>query len=517
MKNKAKAPGTNFFTRDETVKAYRSILASVLCILVGILVGFLIMLLSMAFNNSADPIQGLLAILKGPFNSTRYAQTTVGNMIFYAVPLIFTGLSVAVSYKTGLFNIGAAGQFYLGLTGALLVALNINTTGNRFLGVLVWLLALLVGMIFAALWGTIPGIFKAIFGINEVIACIMTNRIAANLTTLIFTLQPHLSNVAGGKSDYLITTAVTGNWTPDLGLGTLLGHGTIKCYLDIGIIFAIVIAILVWFLMNKTTLGYSMRGCGANRNAAKASGMNEKRNIILAMAISGALAGLGACFYYLNPGIEFKFASANEVLPAYGFNGIPAALLANSNPIGIIFSALFLRYISSTGTYLQKYGFNLYFADIIIAVIIYLAGFTRFLQEKFDFLHLKAEKKRTEKRLARLEKEDIETYDKYTYGDEKPRKTGVISENVEAKTQPGVAEIAPKIEEKSEEKTEYKYIKPGENGPELVEEKAEIKEPSTKEENRNLTKEDYRKIISEEFKVAIEEFLNENAKKGDNK
>ena len=109
--------------------------------------------------------------------------------------------------------------------------------------------------------------------------------------------------------------------------------------------------------------------------------MNEKRNIVLSMAIAGLLAGIGGAIYYLNPGIEFRFESAYSKLPDYGFNGIPAALLASSNPIGVIFVSLFIRYLNIGGDNLTSAGFNKYIADVIIALIIYFAGFAKLFNE----------------------------------------------------------------------------------------------------------------------------------------
>lgn len=360
------------FRRQEGTK---SIFASLISILVGIVFGFILMLICSIFLSKANPGQAFLYLLKGPFGSTTAAWNQFGTMLFYAGPLIFTGLSVAVAYKTGLFNIGAPGQFLMGTMGSLLIALNINTVGNRTAGVFVWMLALLVGTLLGFIWSLIPGALKAFFGINEVIICIMTNWIAANIVSWVFSSQPNLANTPEGKSGYLIKTLTTGNYTPTFGSGS---------YLDIGIIFAIIAAILMWIIMNKTALGYSLKACGYNKDAAKYAGINEKLYIMIAMGIAGALAAMGGAFYYLNPNIELQFKSVYQSLPDYGFNGIPAALLANCNPIGVIFSAIFIRWLNASGSFLQRAGYNKYFADIIIAAIIYLAGFSRFMREQLD-------------------------------------------------------------------------------------------------------------------------------------
>ena len=355
----------------------KSIISSVLCILAGVVVGFIVMLIIAAASpdiSAADAFKGLGIILGGPFSSgtAKYVNMNFGDMIFYSGPLIMTGLSVAVAFKTGLFNIGAPGQYYMGTMGSLLVALSIPSS-NGAQSFFIWLFAIIVGMAFGALWGAIPGLFRAFFNVNEVIVCIMTNWISANIVTLVFSSMPQLVNTGMGKSGYLITTATTGNGTPKIGLDKIFPGS----YIDIGIILAIVVAIVLVIILNKTTFGYELKACGNNRYASKYAGMNEKRNVVLSMVIAGALAGVGGALYYLNPGIEFQFLSAYGSLPDYGFNGIPVALLASSNPIGIIFTGIFLRYIAQGGNELTSAGYNRYIADIIIALIIYFAGFSK--------------------------------------------------------------------------------------------------------------------------------------------
>lgn len=355
----------------------KSIISSVLCILAGVVVGFIVMLIIAAASpdiSAADAFKGLGIILGGPFSSgtAKYVNMNFGDMIFYSGPLIMTGLSVAVAFKTGLFNIGAPGQYYMGTMGSLLVALSIPSS-NGAQSFFIWLFAIIVGMAFGALWGALPGLFRAFFNVNEVIVCIMTNWISANIVTWVFSSMPQLVNTGMGKSGYLITTATTGNGTPKIGLDKIFPGS----YIDIGIILAIVVAIVLVIILNKTTFGYELKACGNNRYASKYAGMNEKRNVVLSMVIAGALAGIGGALYYLNPGIEFQFLSAYGSLPDYGFNGIPVALLASSNPIGIIFTGIFLRYIAQGGNELTSAGYNRYIADIIIALIIYFAGFSK--------------------------------------------------------------------------------------------------------------------------------------------
>ena len=364
-------------------EATKSILSSLISIGIGLLVGLIIMIFIAIFGKNGEVIRafrGLGYLLKGCFSSTRTTRVLAdtGNTIFYAVPLIFTGLSVAIAYKTGLFNIGAAGQFVMGTVGALLVGLYIQTT-NRFAGIMVWILAVIAGMLFGMLWGIIPGLLKAFFNINEVIICIMTNWIAANIASWVFENCPAIISKANTKQAYLIKPIESGNFTPTLGFDKIFPNS----YVDIGIIIAIVVAIVIYIILNKTTFGYELKACGANRNASRYAGLNEKRNIILSMGIAGALAGLGAAMYYLNAGIEYNYLNQYIALPAYGFDGIASAFLANCNPIGVIFTSLFIKYINAGGEYLanRNVQFSRYIADIIIAAIIYSAGLSRIVRE----------------------------------------------------------------------------------------------------------------------------------------
>lgn len=357
----------------------KSFIAALLCILGGVLVGFLVLVVIALFSKDipiSDAFKGLHIILSGPFaNFGPNTVKTIGNMLFQTAPLLMTGLSVAIAFKTGLFNIGAPGQFLMGAMGTIVTALSIPTTPQT--AILVWLLSLAVGMLCGMVWGLIPGFFKAFLNVNEVIVCIMTNWIAANVVSWVFSANPHLTDSNAGRTMYAIKTAVNGVTTPKLGLDKIFKNSTI----DIAIVLAVIIAIGVFILLNKTTLGFELKASGYNKHAARYSGMNEKRSIMLSMALAGGLAALGASFYYLNASPDFTWETYSK-LPSYGFNGIPVALLACSNPIGVIFGAVFLRYIDWGGYYLSGMtGYNEYVSDLIIAVIIYFAGFSMLIQQ----------------------------------------------------------------------------------------------------------------------------------------
>lgn len=179
-----------------------------------------------------------------------------------------TGLSVAVAFRTGLFNIGAPGQYLMGTTATLYIALTIPT--ETVPAWIVWILAFAGGMLAGAIWGCIPGILKAYLNINEVITCIMTNWIAANLVTWFFDVRDELKNAEeGGKVGYIKPTSSNGVETFDFGLDKLFPGSQVSG----GIIIAILIAIVVYIVMTKTTFGYQLKACGSNRHAARYAGI----------------------------------------------------------------------------------------------------------------------------------------------------------------------------------------------------------------------------------------------------
>lgn len=360
----------------------KTVIASLISILIGLLVGCVIVLV-VGLSNSGLGMgsvwDGIRLVLGGILSTGRDAggsltfgfnPTNVGNMLFRATPLILTGLSVAVAFKTGLFNIGAPGQYLMGTAATLIVALSIPTAAVP--APIVWLLAFLAGMAAGAAWGAIPGLVKALLNINEVLACIMTNWIAANLVTWIFDGSVWCNTVEYGKTKYVYKTVYNGVETARAGLDKLFPGSQVNW----GFGIAVVMAILVYVFMTKTTMGYELVSCGSNRHAARYAGISDKRNIVLSMAIAGGLAGAAASLYYLSGNTEFVWETYQS-LPATGFNGIPVALLASSNPIAVIFTGCFMSMLNIAGqqlTYLTAY--NEYITDVIIAAIVYLSAFS---------------------------------------------------------------------------------------------------------------------------------------------
>ena len=395
----------SFFDKAGT----RSVLASLVAILVGMLAGGVIILIvgltnpSLGIKGAWEGIRlvvaGLFATGRSPSGSLTFGfnSASFGNMLFRAVPLIMTGLSVALGNKAGLFNIGAPGQYLAGTAASLFVALSVPT--NVVPAWLVWIIALLAGMMAGACWGAIPGILKAYLNINEVLACIMTNWIAANAVTWVFDVSNLKNVLEGTKSGYIYKTStilndvvidsVRSTVGANLPEGAQLvatrgGVATGKMGLDAifsgsqvngGILVAILIAIVIYVILSRTTLGYQLKACGANRYAARYAGIQDKRNIVLTMALAGALAAAGGALYYLSGNTEF-FWNTYQSLPAEGFNGIPVALLAINNPLGVIFSAVFMSMLQICGQKLTELtAYNEYITNVIIAVIVYLSAF----------------------------------------------------------------------------------------------------------------------------------------------
>ena len=334
-----------------------SVSASLICIVIGLLLG----LVALAIINWEHAFgDGLMVILTSGLKSPRNMGTVLAN----AAPLIMTGLSVGFAFKTGLFNIGAAGQYTLGAFGALYCAI---------IWKLPWYVCLLAAMLLGALWGAIPGFFKAYMNINEVITSIMFNWIGLYMVNdLMYGKGKSAMYDLSTTKTFSLRKASPGSMIPSCGMSEAFGK---LQSVTIAIFIAIALAIVVYIVLNKTTFGYELKACGFNKNAAQYAGINDKRSIILSMTIAGALAGVGAGLYYLSTVAEWN-PQVSTALPAIGFNGISAALLACSNPIGTVFSSLFISYITVGGTKLSTQYYTKEIADVITAIIIYLCAFS---------------------------------------------------------------------------------------------------------------------------------------------
>lgn len=348
-----------------------SIAASLISILVGIAFGC-VMLFIIKPEAAAS---GIGRMLTAGFSSPE----KLAKLLYTAAPLVMTGLSVGFAFKTGLFNIGASGQYTVGACFALICAIVFKMP---------WWACLLASAVGGAIWGVFPGLFKAFFNVNEVITSIMFNWIGLFAVNLVLSNIPSvLANFYGAANADRTAALAAANKSaiiPNLGLNTLLNSN----YMNISIFIAALIAVVMYIVLNKTTFGYELKACGYNKNASVYAGISASKNIVLSMLIAGALSGIAGGLYYLAGTGQYTI---EKNLLGMGFNGIPVALLATSNPIGTIFTAIFVSFIQVGGEAMQP-EFAAENITIIIAVIIYMSAFAflikgviaRLLQRKGD-------------------------------------------------------------------------------------------------------------------------------------
>lgn len=353
---------------------FQTIIGSLLCIVIGLLIGYIVLLMI----NPQGAGKAITAILKNflYYPSAAAAKKYFGTTLVKASALLMCSLSVLFAWKVGLFNIGAAGQYVIGAGACLYCGLKFGMP---------WYVCLFAAIVTAALVGAISGALKAYFNVNEVISCIMLNWIGLYVVNML------LSNVKEQTTPYTrpLSSVNKSALLPNMGLDKLFSKNE---FVTIGLLLAVIAAIAIWILLEKTKFGYELKATGLNKNAAKYCGMREKTNIILTMMIAGGLAGLGAGIFYLT-GIEQWMVQQTSV-PAMGFNGIAAAFLGGSNPIGAIFSSYFIQHITSGGTYVDKTMYCSQISDLISAFIIYLCGFVFFFKVRLNrYLDKRDEKK----------------------------------------------------------------------------------------------------------------------------
>ncbi|MCI5832435.1 MAG: ABC transporter permease [Clostridiales bacterium] len=346
----------NLLKRD----GVQSLIASLLCVVLGLLIGYIVLLII----NPAGAGEAITTVIKN-FLTYKKPETQMkyfGNTLVRTAPLLMCSLSILFAYKAGLFNIGAAGQYCAGAGMALYAALAWHMP---------WWLCMIMAMLGGALLGVISGLLKSYCNVNEVISGIMLNWITLYVVNIL------LTNVKEAASPYTMPVAHVngGAIIPSLGLGKLFNNNQ---YVTLAIPLAILIAVGIHILLEKTRLGYELKATGNNKNAAKYCGMAERRNLILTLAIGGALAGLGAAMLYLT-GYE-QWQCSQSSVPAMGFNGIAAAFLGGLNPIGTILASFFIQHITIGGAYVDKTMYCAQVSDLISAIIIYLCGFVLFMK-----------------------------------------------------------------------------------------------------------------------------------------
>jgi general nucleoside transport system permease protein len=337
---------------------------------VGLIIGFVIMFIF----NPANSFRGLYLLLIGGFKDGIPGFILV---LHKSAPIILTGLAVTFAFRTGLFNIGAAGQFMIGAAAAILSAHYIQL--SQPIG---FILPMIIGSLAGALWGFIPGVLKAYRNVNEVVASIMLNYIAAYTVSLIILRTVYNETTASSLPVPLGTTL------PRLFSSSQLSS------VDISFIIAVLVAIVAHIILNKTVLGFQLKASGFSLEASKYAGMSTKKNIILAMVISGFFAGLGGTLFYLTSSREY---STGIIIAQQGFTGISVALLGLGEPIGVIFSAIFLTHLREGGFNLQSLLYANELSDIINAVIVYFVSISVGLQMYFKRL----------KKIRKLKKEEV--------------------------------------------------------------------------------------------------------------
>ena len=365
----------------------QSLLASLVCVILGLLIGYIVLL----FINPDGAGEAITDVMKN-FLTYSKPETQVkylGNTLVKTAPLLMCSLSILFAYKVGLFNIGAAGQYCIGVALSLYAALAWGWS---------WLPCMLLAMLGGALLGAISGLLKSYCNVNEVISGIMLNWIVLYLTNML------LTQVKEDTSPYtfVLSHKNASAILPSLGLGSLFNGNQ---YVGLALPLSVVIAILVWVVLEKTRFGYELRATGNNKNAAKYCGMAEKRNIIMTLAISGMLAGLGAAMLYLT-GYEQWQCSTSSV-PGMGFNGIAAAFLGGLNPIGAILASFFIQHITAGGAYVDKSMYCAQISDLISSIIIYLCGFVLFMKYAMNTAIAKREEKAALKEKERAQTPEV--------------------------------------------------------------------------------------------------------------
>lgn len=356
VKGECEEPGYSVMLKSE---GFKNIAASLICVVLGLVIGFIVIVIVNAEHSGV----AITTILKGGLNAPKLARG-IGATLVNAAPLLICSLSIIFAYKCGLFNIGAPGQYVMGILFAFIGAYLLNAP---------WYVCVLLAAAGGALWGTIPGIFKALLNINEVITSIMFNWIGLHV----------LNYFAGPEFDKMYNVNLAeckplpvGAKLPTLGMENMFSGYK---YVTVAIFIAIALAILVQVILNKTKFGYEIKATGLNKEAAKYVGMNYKRNIIVTMAIAGALAGIAAACFYLT-GYEVYSATKQTSLPGMGFNGIAVAFLGCLNPIGALFASLFITHINVGGGYLDTTYYTSEIANLISSIIIYLCAFSLFIK-----------------------------------------------------------------------------------------------------------------------------------------
>ena len=352
----------------------QTVVASLLCIAGGLLIGYIVLLIINP-SGAGNAMKTIITNFKS-FNLERKQISNLGNTLVKTVPLLMCSLSVLFAYKVGLFNIGAAGQYVAGAGIGLFFALRFDTP---------WWICMILAMLAGALLGAVSGLLKATRNVNEVISGIMLNWICLYLVNML--LAPYMD--IQSNETFSLKNYHPGSMIPASPLiGPFLKNpqsGKPHDYTTLALEIALLVAFAIWILMTRTKLGYELRATGLNKDAARYSGMKDRFNIILTMAISGGLAGLGAAMFYLTDYMKWPMAVTS--VPAMGFDGIAAAFLGGLHPLGAIFSSFFIQHITDGGSFMEKI-YPSEIAGFISALIIYMCAFVLLLKQKIGSAHI---------------------------------------------------------------------------------------------------------------------------------
>lgn len=342
---------------------HTSILSSLITVIAGLVIAFIVLLVT---NPSQGP-RAFATLVTGGFQLG--GMKNLGSLLYFATPILCTGVAMCVAFQAGIFNIGGPGQYSVGALAAIITALYVS---KDLPAPLSWIVPLIAATLAGAIWALVPGILKAYFNVNVVIGTIMFNYI--EMYYMMHWINEYCYDAMKGQTKAIPATTKL----PQAFMPAITSNKTA----DIGIIIAIIFAILAWVLMEKTQLGYELKACGKNAEASRYAGIKSKRNIMISILISGALCGLGGGLTHLSA--SGTYITMKEALAAEGFNGIAVASLANNNPLGAILGALFLAFLTVGGNYMQIFGFQREIVSVITSVIIYFAAFSLFLKQLLE-------------------------------------------------------------------------------------------------------------------------------------
>ncbi|MBQ9425201.1 MAG: ABC transporter permease [Erysipelotrichaceae bacterium] len=345
------------------ISNHTAVLSSLIAILGGLIIAFLVLVLT----NPSKGVPAFTTLITGGFQMG--GMKNLGTLFYFATPILCTGVAMCVAFQAGIFNIGGPGQYSVGALAAILTSLYFS---KDLPAPLTWVVPLLVSILAGAVWALIPGILKAYFNVNVVIGTIMFNYI--EMYYMMHWINDYCYDAMKGQTRAIPAPCKLPQWfMPAL---------TQNKSADIGIIIAIIVAVLCWVLMEKTELGYELKACGKNADASKYAGIKSKRNIMISILLSGALCGLGGGLTHLS--VSGTYITMKEALAAEGFNGIAVCCLANNSPLAAIFGALFLAFLTVGGNYMQIFGFQREIVSVITSVIIYFAAFSLFLKQMLE-------------------------------------------------------------------------------------------------------------------------------------